>query len=167
MGFPVPEAVLRATVGLVLEELRDGDYVRRYAAHDGLSGKEGAFLMASFWLADALLFIGEEKASAALLEALVGKANDVGLFSEEIDPRSGAFLGNMPQALVHLALIHSALRQLLYRHHGKAGIAGTNAARARRHVEPAAGIGRLWTNLKQTLRVGRITASRRSVMPLP
>ena len=120
--------------------------------------------MASFWLADALLHIGEPEAAAALFDALVGKSNDVGLFAEEIDPDSDAFLGNMPQALVHLAVIHTALRLELYRRHGKAGIAGTNADRARRHIEPALGPRSLWTAVKRSIRLRRLASSRRSVM---
>jgi GH15 family glucan-1,4-alpha-glucosidase len=163
-AFPIDEETFRRTVRLIMTELRERDYLRRYVADDGLEGKEGAFLMASFWLADALLHIGEAKAAEALFDALVGKANDVGLFAEEIDPESEAFLGNMPQGLVHLALIHTALRLELYRHRGKAGIAGTNADRARRHIEPALGPRALWTAVKRSIRLRRLASSPRSVM---
>lgn len=164
LGFPVDEETVRRTVRLVMAELRERDYLRRYVADDGLEGKEGAFLMASFWLADALLHIGEPEAAAGLFDALVGKANDVGLFSEEIDPDSEAFLGNMPQGLVHLALIHTALRLELHRRRGRTGIAGTNADRARRHIEPALGPRSLWTAVKRSIRLRRIASSPRSVM---
>ena len=167
LAFPVDDQMLRATVRGCMDELSDGSYIRRYRAADGLAGKEGAFLMSSFWLADALLFLGEPDHAAALLADLVGRANDVGLFSEEIDPRDHAFLGNMPQAFVHLALIHSALRQWLFHKYGHAGLLGSNADRARRAIESAAGLGAWWTALRQSLRVGRFFASRRSVLKLP
>lgn len=167
LGFPLSEEALRRTVQTILAELRDGDYLRRYVSFDGLQGKEGAFLLCSFWLADALLMLDQPEASRTLLESLVGKANDVGLFSEEIDPSSHAFLGNMPQALVHLALIHSAQRQRLYHRHGRAALFGSHADRARRHIDKAVGPGALWTKLKSTLRVGRLASSRRSVLDMP
>jgi GH15 family glucan-1,4-alpha-glucosidase len=166
LGFPIEEETLRRTVHTAITELRAGDFLRRYVTSDGLGGKEGAFLMTSFWLADALLFIGEADRAAVLFESLLGEANDVGLFSEEIAPADHAFLGNMPQALVHLGLIHSALRQGLYRRGGRAAIVGTHADRARRHIHPAAGPRAWLTGLKQTLRVKRITSSERSVLHL-
>lgn len=166
LGFPLPPETFRRTVRQVLAELRDGDYLRRYLAPDGLSGAEGAFLIGSFWLADGLLFLDKAKAAGALLTSLIGKTNDVGLFSEEIEPGSDAFLGNMPQALVHLALIHSALRQLIYEREGQAALRGTNADRARRHVDAASGFGAWITDLKQSLRLGRIMPSQRSVLKL-
>jgi GH15 family glucan-1,4-alpha-glucosidase len=166
LDFPLSEQTLRATVHLVETQLRDGDYLRRYASHDGLSGKEGAFLIASFWMADALLFLGERERAGELLRLLAASANDVGLFSEEIDPKSRAFLGNMPQALVHLALIHSVLRQHLHDECGHAGLLGTHADRARRQVGPAHGLAAWLTQLKQSWRVRRITSSPHSVLAL-
>jgi GH15 family glucan-1,4-alpha-glucosidase len=166
LGFPVEEDTLRRTVHRAVVELRDGDFLHRYVTSDGLGGKEGAFLLTSFWLADALLFIDEADRAAGLFESLIGEANDVGLFSEEIEPSDHSFLGNMPQALVHLGLIHSALRQRLYRRGGRAAIAGTHADRARRHIHPAAGPRAWLSGLKQTLRVKRITSSQRSVLRL-
>ncbi|HUC68130.1 MAG TPA: glycoside hydrolase family 15 protein [Stellaceae bacterium] len=167
LGFPVADETLRQTVRNTIAELRDGDYLRRYVSFDGLDGKEGAFLMGSFWLADALLFLDQPEAGRALLDQLVGKANDVGLFAEEIAPGDDAFLGNMPQALVHLALIHSALRQRLYQRQGRGALTGSHADRARRHLDKAMGLGAAWTRLKHTLRVGRLVSSRRSVLEMP
>ncbi len=167
LGFPVGLGTIRRTLEQVMRELREGEFLRRYVAHDGLPVGEGAFLMASFWLTDALLFVGEARVAEELFDALVRKANDVGLFSEEIDPRSGAFLGNMPQALVHLALMHSALRQALYRRGGRAALMGSFADRARRSIAPTAGLGAWWTTVKQSARVWRIAASRRSLLPMP
>jgi GH15 family glucan-1,4-alpha-glucosidase len=98
-----------STVDAVARELRNGPYVYRYRTGDGLPGNEGCFLNCSFWLAGALARNGRVADARALMSELLAEANDVGLYSEEIDPSSGAFLGNFPQALVHLSLIDAAL----------------------------------------------------------
>lgn len=74
-----------------------------------VAGDEGAFLPCSFWLAQALALSGRVPEAAEIFEAVLEKAGPLGLFSEEIDPATGAFLGNYPQAMTHAALVQAAL----------------------------------------------------------
>ncbi|MBS1819659.1 MAG: glycoside hydrolase family 15 protein [Acidobacteria bacterium] len=97
------------TVDAVCRELRRGPFVFRYLNEDGLPGSEGCFLNCSFWLVGALARVGRLDEANALMTDLLARGNHVGLFAEEIDPATGAFLGNFPQALVHLSLIDAAL----------------------------------------------------------
>jgi GH15 family glucan-1,4-alpha-glucosidase len=99
---------LQATVRTIRTELGKGPLLYRYSGEDGLGGSEGFFLTCSFWLVDALARLGQTDEAAESMEALLGYANDVGLYAEEVEPETGAFLGNFPQALVHLALINAA-----------------------------------------------------------
>jgi GH15 family glucan-1,4-alpha-glucosidase len=99
-----------STVQAVARELTsaDGELVYRYRHSDGLEGEEGAFSICTFWLAQALTMIGERERAERVFRRMLRHANHVGLYSEEIDPQSGAFLGNFPQAFTHIALINCA-----------------------------------------------------------
>jgi len=164
-GLPISRDLLQQTVKRIELDLRDGDFVRRYRNEDGVRGGEGAFLITSFWLVDALLVMDRAAEARDLFERLLGHANDVGLYAEEIDPQSGAHLGNFPQALTHLALISSATLLHLYGIAGAAGLNGTHADRARRLVGATEGkkalLYALWRN-----RGVRLFGSSRSVLDL-
>jgi len=101
-----------ATIDAIRGQLGKDDLVYRYdtrTTKDGLPPGEGAFLPCSFWLAEALELAGRTSEARELFEKLLARRNDVGLLPEEIDPESGAFLGNMPQALTHIGLLNAAI----------------------------------------------------------
>ena len=108
-GFaPSSDARLDRTIDVVRRRLGTAELVRRYDGVDGLEGDEGAFLACSFWLSRALVEAGRRAEAEEVFEAACARSNDVGLLPEEIAPASGEFLGNVPQALTHIALIHAA-----------------------------------------------------------
>jgi GH15 family glucan-1,4-alpha-glucosidase len=103
------ERMVRTTQA-IREELGAGDgLLYRYRRDDGLSGDEGAFLCCSFWLVECLAQQGELQDARAVFDRALATANELGLFSEELDPRSGELLGNFPQGLTHLAHIDAAI----------------------------------------------------------
>ncbi len=105
MGYPEPERLAR-TVDAIRRGLDAGPGLL-YRTSDHI-GQEGAFVACSFWLVEALARLGRVDEACEEMETVLARANDVGLLSEEIDPESGAFLGNFPQGLSHLALISAA-----------------------------------------------------------
>jgi GH15 family glucan-1,4-alpha-glucosidase len=102
-------ARMRGTLEAVLTRLGRNGLLHRYLTDDGLPPGEGAFGICSFWAVDALAFAGDMTRATAMFERLLGCANDVGLYAEEIDPETGAALGNFPQAFTHVGLIDAAL----------------------------------------------------------
>jgi GH15 family glucan-1,4-alpha-glucosidase len=110
--LPPTDERVRNTVKAIAEELTEGGLVLRYRVEetdDGLSGEEGTFLICSFWLVSALVEIGELAQARDLCERVLGYASPLGLYAEEVDPKTGRHLGNFPQAFTHLALINAVM----------------------------------------------------------
>ncbi|MGH9193032.1 MAG: glycoside hydrolase family 15 protein, partial [Acidimicrobiales bacterium] len=99
------------TIDAIAAELgAGGPLLYRYPPErDGLPGSEGAFLPCSFWLVQALALTGRAPEATKRFEALLDHASPLGLYAEEVDPASGAHLGNYPQALTHAALVQATL----------------------------------------------------------
>ncbi|HYG69191.1 MAG TPA: glycoside hydrolase family 15 protein, partial [Anaeromyxobacteraceae bacterium] len=112
--LPADHPRMIATTDAVARRLGAGKgLLYRYLPHespDGLSGHEGAFLLCSFWLVEVLALQGRRDEAEDLFEALCGRANAIGLLPEEVDPATGTFLGNFPQALSHVGVISSGVR---------------------------------------------------------
>jgi len=112
-GFlPAADERVRSTIEAIERELVQEGFVLRYRPQeenvDGLPGREGVFLPCSFWLADCLHLLDRKKEARELFERLLNVRNDLGLLSEEYDPREKRQLGNFPQAFSHVALISAA-----------------------------------------------------------
>jgi GH15 family glucan-1,4-alpha-glucosidase len=116
-GFlPGTDERMRNTVMAIAQDLTEHGFVLRYVTgetDDGLSGKEGTFLICSFWLVSALSIIGEKQRARDLMEHLLRIASPLGLYAEEFESDSARHLGNFPQAFSHLALIEAAARIIL------------------------------------------------------
>jgi alpha,alpha-trehalase len=111
--LPVTDERLRATVEAIASDLTENGFVLRYRTDetdDGLSGKEGTFLICSFWLVSGLAIVGELQQARDLMERLLRIASPLGLYAEEFDAETGRHLGNFPQAFSHLALMEAAAR---------------------------------------------------------
>jgi alpha,alpha-trehalase len=111
-GFlPPDDERLRKSVDSIADGLTEDGFVLRYRTDetdDGLSGKEGTFLICSFWLVRALAIVGELQRARDLMEHLLSVASPLGLYAEEFDTTTGRHLGNFPQAFSHLALLEAA-----------------------------------------------------------
>jgi GH15 family glucan-1,4-alpha-glucosidase len=116
-GFlPGEDETMRKSVMAIADDLTEDGFVLRYVTgetDDGLSGKEGSFLICSFWLVSALAVIGEHQRARDLMDRLLRVASPMGLYAEEFDTSTGRHLGNFPQAFSHLALIEAAARIIL------------------------------------------------------
>ncbi|WP_405065167.1 glycoside hydrolase family 15 protein [Kribbella sp. NBC_01510] len=116
-GFlPAGDERMRATVEAIDKELTENGFVLRYKTDetdDGLSGKEGTFLICSFWLVSALAMVGEIDRARSQLERLLRIESKLGLYAEEYEVDRARHLGNFPQAFSHLALIGAAGRIIL------------------------------------------------------
>jgi GH15 family glucan-1,4-alpha-glucosidase len=111
--LPGDDERLRATVDAIARDLTENGFVLRYRTDetdDGLSGKEGTFLICSYWLVSALAIVGELQQATDLMERLLRIASPLGLYAEEFDADTGRHLGNFPQAFSHLALMEAAAR---------------------------------------------------------
>ena len=114
VGFvQADDPIFVATVEAISRELMTHDgFVLRYdtgKVDDGLAGGEGAFLPCSFWLANALVMLGRLGEARELFERLLKLRNDLGLMSEEYDPKTGRLAGNFPQAFSHVAMVSTAM----------------------------------------------------------
>jgi alpha,alpha-trehalase len=105
--------IARNTVLAIADQLTEDGFVLRYRTDetdDGMTGKEGSFLICSFWLVSALAIIGENQRARGLMDRLLRVASPLGLYAEEYDTKTGSHSGNFPQAFSHLALIQAAER---------------------------------------------------------
>jgi GH15 family glucan-1,4-alpha-glucosidase len=116
-GFlPGTDERIRNTVEAIDSELTENGFVLRYRTDetdDGLSGKEGTFLICSFWLVSAFAAVGEMARATSLMERLLRIRSPLGLYAEEFEVDRARHLGNFPQAFSHLALIQAASRIVL------------------------------------------------------
>ena len=116
-GFlPGNDERMLASVLAIADDLTEDGFVLRYRTDetdDGMSGKEGSFLICSFWLVSGLAIVGEHQRARDLMEKLLRVASPLGLYAEEFDTSTAHFLGNIPQAFSHLALIEAAGRIIL------------------------------------------------------
>jgi GH15 family glucan-1,4-alpha-glucosidase len=145
-GFlPENDERLRQSVEAIADDLTEDGFVLRYRTgelDDGLSGKEGSFLICSFWLVSALAIVGEWQRAQDLMERLLRVASPLGLYAEEFDTETGRHLGNFPQAFSHLALIQAAARiivaEAVQEFRGSSSFSGTSGGGGgiRNHERP-------------------------------
>ena len=107
--LPFDDPRVKQNLERTLDALTRDGMVFRYEADDGVAGGEGAFNLCTFWLVDALALSGRLEEAEQVFDRMARASNHLGLFSEQLDPSNGAFLGNFPQAFSHLGLINSSL----------------------------------------------------------
>jgi alpha,alpha-trehalase len=138
IGFlPGTDRRVISTIKSIEEKLTNNGYVYRYLTEDGLPGREATFGLCTFWQIDALALGGRQEAAQDLFEKMISSANDVGLLSEELDTKSGAFLGNFPQGISHSGLIGSAVNLSKIAKHGPEEAMENEAQRAGRARDAA------------------------------
>lgn len=103
------DARVQGTINMTLKHLTKNSLVYRYLSDDGLPGKEGTFGLCTFWLVDALALSGRTKEARDIFENLINHTNHVGLLPEQLNPDTGEFLGNFPQAFSHIGMINSMI----------------------------------------------------------
>ena len=137
-GFlPGDDERLHKSVLAIADDLTENGYVLRYRTDetdDGLSGKEGTFLICSFWLVSALSIVGEAQRAHDLMERLLRVASPLGLYAEEFDADTDRHLGNFPQAFSHLALIEAAARIILAEQLALEGLGPASSAALTRSI---------------------------------
>jgi GH15 family glucan-1,4-alpha-glucosidase len=134
VGFlPPDDPRVVGTIAAIEKHLLVDGLVMRYSSEtgvDALPAGEGSFLPCSFWLADCYLLTGRREEGEALFERLLALRNDLGLLSEEYDPRTRRMLGNFPQALTHMAIVNTARLASIPTHEAQSA--------SRRGMRPAA-----------------------------
>ena len=139
-GFlPGDDERMHKSVLAIADELTENGYVLRYRTDetdDGLSGKEGTFLICSFWLVSALSIVGEAQRAHDLMERLLRVGSPLGLYAEEFDADTDRHLGNFPQAFSHLALIEAAARIILAEQLALEGFGAPSSGAVSRAVPP-------------------------------
>jgi alpha,alpha-trehalase len=140
-GFlPGDDERMHKSVLAIADDLTENGFALRYRTDetdDGLSGKEGTFLICSFWLVSALSIVGEAQRAHDLMERLLRVASPLGLYAEEFDAETGRHLGNFPQAFSHLALIEAASRIILTEELAIEGLGPATSATLSSSIPPA------------------------------
>jgi GH15 family glucan-1,4-alpha-glucosidase len=145
-GFlPATDPRMKSTIEKIEKDLTEDGFVLRYRADqagevDGLTGREGAFLACSFWMADCLGLIGRKEDAQAMFERLLSLRNDLGLLSEEYDSIAKRLVGNFPQAFTHVSLVNTACNLS-----GQAVIDSVPSAEAVSAVRRSISLRRTWS----------------------
>lgn len=167
LGFEMSPKVLEATITDLRAAVGRVPYLDRYVGKDGVSAKEGAFVVCNSWLVDAELACGRIDEARAAVEHLLGCADDVGLLAEEVDASNGCFLGSFPQALNHLGLIGNIVNLQLAERHGTDALMGSYADRTRLAVTATFGWRGVVAFMRQSGHLARLVSSKRSKLAWP